>query len=213
VRIVVSQNMTLDGRVEMLEDWFDPARQDPELSAELRRQTAREDVLLLGRRTFEDLRGYWPRQSGDTTGVAAALDAADKRVVSSTLTDPRWRNTTVVPGDPLEAVRALRRAPGRDVVVTGSIRLAHALILAALVDEFRMFTYPAWQGRGRSFFPDGFDVPHLRRVDGRVFPGGVVYAAYQPAGLDTPGRPRASAADGAEAGEQALAGLGSEQED
>lgn len=203
MRIVITQNMTLDGRIEMLDDWFDPADQDPELAAELHRQTAREDVLLLGRRTFEDFRGYWPHQAEDTTGVAASLDRADKRVVSSTLTDPQWQNTTVIHGDPLDAVRELRRAPGRDVVVTGSIQLAHALIEAALVDEFRVFTHPAWQGRGRSLFPDGFDAPRLRRIEGKVFDGGVVYAAYEPAGLS-------HAEDTADT---ALVGLGSEQED
>jgi dihydrofolate reductase len=203
MRIVITQNMTLDGRIEMLDDWFDPADQDPELIQEMRRQTAREDVLLLGRRTFEDFRGYWPHQAGDTTGVADALDRADKRVVSSTLTDPQWENTTIIGDDPLQAVRELRRHDGRDVIVTGSIQLAHTLIEAALVDEFRMFTHPAWQGRGRSFFPDGFDAPRLRRIDGRIFPHGVVYAAYEPAGLGH--------ADGP--GGATLAGLGSEQED
>ncbi|HRO30809.1 MULTISPECIES: dihydrofolate reductase family protein [Micrococcaceae] len=203
MRIVITQNMTLDGRIEMLDDWFDPADQDPELVGEMRRQTAGEDVLLLGRQTFEDLRGYWPHRADDTTGVAEALDRADKRVVSATLTDPQWENTTVIGGDPLQAVRELRRQDGRDVVVTGSIHLAHTLIEAALVDEFRMFTHPAWQGRGRSFFPDGFDAPRLRRIDGKVFPHGVVYAAYELAGL----------AHGDGPGGTALAGLGSEQED
>ncbi len=203
MRIVIAQNMTLDGRIEMLDDWFDPADQDQELAEEMQRQTAREDVLLLGRQTFEDFRGYWPHRTDDTTGVAEALDRADKRVVSSTLTDPQWENTTIIAGDPLDAVRELRRVPGRDVVVTGSIQLAHVLIEAALVDEFRVFTYPAWQGRGRSFFPDGFDAPRLRRIEGKVFPAGVVYAAYEPAGL----------AHATGTGASALAGLGSEQED
>ena len=203
MRIVITQNVTLDGRVEMLDDWFDPGDQDEELAAEMRRQTAREDVLLLGRRTFEDFRGYWPQhRQDDTTGMAESLDRVDKRVVSSTLTDPQWQNTTVISGDPLQAVRELRRAPGRDTVITGSIQLAHTVIEAALVDEFRMFIHPAWQGRGRSFFPDGFDAPRLCRIDARTFSGGVLYTAYEPAGLPH--------ADGAP---EALAGLGSEQED
>ena len=91
MRIIITQNMTLDGRVEMLDDWFDPQAQDDELSDELMRQSAEEDVLLLGRQTFEDFRGYWPLQTDDTTGVAQHLDRVDKRVVSSTLTDPGWQ--------------------------------------------------------------------------------------------------------------------------
>ncbi|GAA1127012.1 dihydrofolate reductase family protein [Citricoccus alkalitolerans] len=190
MRIVITQNTTLDGRVEMLDDWFDPSNQDEDLAAELMRQTEREDVLLLGRQTFEDFRGYWPLQTGDTTGVAESLDRADKRVISSTLTDPGWQNTTVISGDPQEAVLELRAAPGRDVIITGSIQLCHALIRAGLVDLYRMFTYPAWQGRGRGFFPDGYSVPQLRRTETKAFASGVIYAAFEP-----------------------LAGLGSEQED
>lgn len=180
MRIVITQNMTLDGRVEMLDDWFDPRAQDADLAAEIREQSAREEVLLLGRQTFCDLRGYWPHVTEDTTGVAGLLNRVDKRVVSATLTEPEWQNTTIIRGDPLDAVRALRDAPGGDVVVTGSIMLCHALIEAGLVDEYRMFVYPVWQGRGRGFFPEGSAVPFLRRVATKAFAGGVTYLAYAP---------------------------------
>ncbi|MGO1439224.1 MAG: dihydrofolate reductase family protein [Brevibacterium yomogidense] len=180
MRIIITQNMTLDGRVEMLDDWFDPQAQDDELSDELMRQSAEEDVLLLGRQTFEDFRGYWPLRTDDTTGVAQHLDRVDKRVVSSTLTDPGWQNTQVITGDPLEAARALRDEPGRDAILTGSIRLAHALIAADLVDEYRMFVYPHWQGRGRGLFPDGQPARRLRLLESRAFASGVVFHACAP---------------------------------
>lgn len=180
MRIVITQNMTLDGRVEMLDDWFDPATQDEDLAAELRDQSAREDVLLLGRQTFCDFRGYWPKQTDDPTGIADHLNRVDKRVVSSTLTDPEWQNSTIISGDPLAAVQEMREQPGKEVVVTGSIQLCHALIEAGLVDEYRMFGYPAWQGRGRAFFPDGYAVPSLRLLRATSFAGGVTYAAYEP---------------------------------
>ncbi|MDN5807579.1 MAG: dihydrofolate reductase family protein [Brevibacterium sp.] len=180
MRIIITQNMTLDGRIEMLDDWFDPQAQDEELSAELMRQSANEDVLLLGRQTFEDFRGYWPLQTHDSTGVAAHLDRVDKRVVSTTLAEPEWQNSTVIREDPLQAAAALRDEPGRDVILTGSITLAHALITAGLVDEYRMFTYPVWQGRGRGFFPEDARVPRLRLLDSKPFVSGVVYSAYEP---------------------------------
>ncbi|MFC7401606.1 dihydrofolate reductase family protein [Citricoccus sp. GCM10030269] len=181
MRIVITQNMTVDGRIEMLDDWFDPAAQDEDLAAEMMRQTEQEDVLLLGRQTFEAFRGYWPAHvDDDTTGVAESLNRADKRVVSSTLTDPQWENTTIISDDPLEAVRELRREPGQDVVVTGSIQLSHALITAGLVDLYRMFVYPHWQGRGRSLFPDDHHGTPLRRVESQAFAGGITYAAYEP---------------------------------
>jgi dihydrofolate reductase len=82
------------------------------------------------------------------------LNSVAKYVLSSSLTDPQWSNSTVLSGDPIAAVRELKSAPGRDIVVTGSITLSHALIAAGLVDEFRLFVYPVVQGRGRRLFPD-----------------------------------------------------------
>lgn len=183
MRIIITQNVTLDGRVEMLDDWFDPQAQDEELTAELMRQSANEDVLLLGRQTFEDFRGYWPLQTDDITGVAAHLNQVDKRVVSSTLTEPGWQNSRIIGSEPMRAVAAMRDEPGRDVIVTGSITLAHELISEGLVDEYRMFTYPVWQGRGRGYFHDGAHSarpPRLQLIDSKSFPSGVVYSAYEP---------------------------------
>jgi hypothetical protein len=74
--------------------------------------------------------------------------------VSSTMTDPEWQNSTVLSGDPVEEVRALKEQSGQDIVVTGSITLCHTLIRAGLVDEYRLFVYPVVQGRGRRLFPD-----------------------------------------------------------
>lgn len=176
--LAVTQNVTVDGAVEMITGWFDPAAQDRDLLAEIHRQDRASDAFLTGRRTFEDLRGYWPQQTGDTTGVTAYLDRVRKYVVSSTMTDPGWANTTVLAGDPVETVRALKDAPGADIVVTGSIRLCHTLIDAGLVDEYRLFVYPAVQGRGRRLFPDGYEVPALRLLDAKAFGSGVTYARY-----------------------------------
>jgi dihydrofolate reductase len=69
--MVITQNITLDGSIEMLDDWFDPQLQDDELLAESHRQDAEADALLVGRRTFEDFRGYWPAQVDDATGVVS----------------------------------------------------------------------------------------------------------------------------------------------
>ncbi|MFF0990087.1 dihydrofolate reductase family protein [Kocuria nitroreducens] len=180
--LVITQNVTLDGAVEMLDDWFDPSGEpDPEYLALTRQQDQEADACLLGRQTFEDFRGYWPLQSDDTTGITEYLDQVQKYVVSSTMTEPQWQNSTVLAGDPLEQVRALKDRPGQDIVCTGSITLVHALIAAGLVDEYRLFTYPAVQGRGRRLFPDGHAIPELRLLDARSFGSGVTYAAYRPA--------------------------------
>jgi dihydrofolate reductase len=180
--LAITQNVTLDGSIEMLEPWFDPqGLTDPanaDLLEELHRQDSRADGFLVGRRTFEDLRSYWPRQTDDPTGITAYLNRVQKYVISSTLTDPQWQNSTVLSGQPVEEVRALKEQPGQDIVATGSITLCHALIEAGLVDEYRLFVYPVVQGRGRRLFPDGFECPRLRLVEAKAFRSGITYSRY-----------------------------------
>jgi dihydrofolate reductase len=177
--LAITQNITVDGSIEMLGDWFDPQGQDTDdLLAEIHRQDERADAFLTGRRTFEELRSYWPQQQDDPTGITAYLNQVQKYVVSSTMQDPGWEPTTVLSGDPVSAVRELKEQPGLDIVVTGSITLCHTLIGAGLVDEYRLFTYPAVQGRGRRLFPDGAEAPRLRLLDVKGFGNGVTYTAY-----------------------------------
>jgi dihydrofolate reductase len=183
--LAITQNITVDGSIEMLGDWFDPQGQagvdNSDLLEELHRQDREADGLLVGRQTFEDLRGYWPKQSDDVTGITEYLNRVHKYVVSSTMTDPGWQNSTVLSGDLVEQVQSLKEQPGKDIVVTGSITLCHALIEAGLVDEYRLFVYPVVQGRGRRLFPDGFELPTLRLLDAKSFRSGITYSRYAPA--------------------------------
>lgn len=179
--LAITENITLDGSVEMLGDWFDPQGQGDmsDLMAEIHRQDGEADAFLCGRRTFTDLRGYWRDLPDDTSGVSDYLNTVQKYVVSSTLADPEWDRTTVLSGDPVAAVRELKQQPGRDIVLTGSIRLGHTLIAASLVDEYRLFVYPVVQGRGRRLFPDGHEVPHLELVRSASFTSGVALLVYR----------------------------------
>jgi dihydrofolate reductase len=178
-KLVITQNITLDGSIEMLDDWFDPQLQDQDLLAESHRQDSQADALLVGRQTFEDFRGYWPKQTDDPTGVTDYLNRVHKYVVSSTMTDPDWQNSTVLSGDAVKEVSALKSQPGRDIVLTGSISLAHTLIVGGVVDEYRLFIYPAVQGRGRRLFPGGFSIGRLTRVEPpRAFRSGITLLRY-----------------------------------
>jgi dihydrofolate reductase len=85
---------------------------------------------------------------------------------------------TVLSGDPVQEVRALKEQPGLDIVVTGSITLCHMLIEAGLVDEYRFFVYPVVQGRGRRLFPDGFEVPKLTLLEAMSFRSCITYSRY-----------------------------------
>ncbi len=181
--LAITENITLDGSIEMLDDWFDPARhasgEMDDVLEEIRSQDSNADALLLGRQTFEDFRGYWPNQTDDTSGITDYLNQVNKYVVSSTMTDPEWENSTVLSGDVIEEVRALKEAPGKDIVLTGSITLAHAVIEAGLVDEYRLFVYPTVQGRGRRLFPEGTRFPSLRTVKTRTFKSGVALLKHE----------------------------------
>jgi dihydrofolate reductase len=176
--LAVTQNMTLDGSIEMLTDWFDPTVDDPDLLAESHRQDDQADSLLVGRRTFEDFRGYWPAQDHDTTGITDYLNGVRKYVVSATLTDPQWQNSEILSGDPVDAVRELKSQPGKDIVLTGSISLGHTLIEAGLVDEFRLFVYPVIQGRGRRLYPTEKKSSAMKLLEARAFGCGVVFLRY-----------------------------------
>ncbi|MEV5961587.1 dihydrofolate reductase family protein [Kribbella sp. NPDC051952] len=174
--LIVTQNITVDGVVEA-GDWFGPADGGEDVLDAVREQSARADAFLTGRVTFEEMRGFWPQQSDDETGVTAYLNKVQKYVVSSTLTDPGWEPTTVLPS--IDDVRRLKDAPGADIVCTGSIQLSQALIAADLVDEFRLFVYPTVVGHGRRLFPDGHGKA-LRLTGSRTFTSGVMLLTYRP---------------------------------
>jgi dihydrofolate reductase len=177
--LAITQNVSADGSPELLGDWFDPTAHASDLNDELLRQSEHEDVLLLGRQTFEDFRGFWPKQTEDRTGITAHLNRVRKVVVSSTLGDPEWENSEVLGPDWRDRVRALKEEEDSgDVVCTGSLTLCPALIEEGLVDEFRLFTYPAVQGRGRRLFPDGHEA-RLELTDCRAFSNGVVLTVYR----------------------------------
>ncbi|KHL11112.1 dihydrofolate reductase [Mumia flava] len=178
-RLLLNENITADGRIEMLDSWFDPSPEGDvdDLQAELQRQGEASDGVLLGRQTFEDFRGYWPQHTDEPAG--AHLDQVEKYVVSSSMTDPQWRNSTVLGGDPVDEVRRLKLTDGGDIVMSGSITLAHALLAAGeLVDEICLFVYPYVQGRGRGLVADGTVLPRLELLEARGFRSGVAMLRY-----------------------------------
>ena len=180
-KVVVTENITLDGVIEATEGWFSPAGDEDtsDLEATMREHMKAQDALLLGRNTFESFRGYWPEQTDDTTGVTAHLNQVAKYVVSSTLENPEWENTTVLRGNLTEEVKALKEQAGREIGVTGSIMLVHDLIAAGLVDEYRLFVYPVVLGRGQRLFEDATDMPKLELLEAKPFRSGVVLLSYQ----------------------------------
>ena len=183
--LIVTENITLDGVIDATGGWFAPAGDDAEadqsdVEAALREQSEAADALLLGRMTFEDMRGYWPLQTDDTTGITDYLNKVSKYVVSATLQDPAWEHTTVLRGALIDEISALKSRAGRDIVTTGSMTLVSDLIAAGLVDEYRLFMYPVVLGHGRRLFVDT-GVVELRLVESRSFRSGIVLLRYRTA--------------------------------
>ncbi len=181
-KLVVTENITVDGVIDMAGGWFDPTGQgdQTDIIAATREQQEAADALLVGRNTFVSFREFWPHQTDDPTGVSDYLNAVSKYVVSSTIDDPGWENSTVLGGTPEEEVRALKEAPGQDIVATGSIRLVHALVAAGLVDEYRLFVHPVTVGEGARLFESAGE--QLQLLETRPFSSGVVLLRYAPAG-------------------------------
>jgi dihydrofolate reductase len=181
--LIITENITLDGVIDATEGWFDPAGEEDvdqsDVIAAVREQSEAADAVLLGRRTFEEMRGFWPHQTDDETGVSDYLNRVSKYVVSSTLDDPRWEHTTVLRGPLRREIEALKSAPGADIVATGSMTLVADLIAERLVDEFRLYVYPVVLGRGRRLFEDATGMPPLRLVEARPFRSGIVLLRYR----------------------------------
>lgn len=134
------------------------------------------DMLLVGRVTYESFAGAWPTYEGPFAG---RMNSMPKVVVSTTMTQPDWNNTTVVRD--LDAVQKLKEQDGGPILVAGSSRLVHSLMLAGLVDELRLMVFPVTIGAGIRVFPDEQVKMPWRRVDSSEFSAGVRVDTYHPA--------------------------------
>lgn len=159
---------------------------DDETEAFLGEVYQRADAFLFGRRTYESFAGSWGTGSWGTdqgdNPISAALNSRPKYVASTTLTDPRWADTTVLSGDLAAAVDELKATPGGELQVHGSLSLVRWLFDNHLVDEITLLTYPVVVGQGARLFPDTGPDTALELVDSRATPGGVSIQVYRPTG-------------------------------
>ena len=189
-RIVVTEFVSLDGVVEAPgggEDykhggWSFEIERGEEGNKFKLDETMASEALLLGRVTYEGFAAAWPSRDGE---FADKFNNMPKYVVSSTLTDPEWNNTTVLTGDLAEAVGKLKAEQDGDIVVHGSPRLVQGLIEHDLVDEYRLMTYPVILGSGKRLFGETTDKKTLRLVDSKPVGDGVMILVYAPADSKT----------------------------
>jgi dihydrofolate reductase len=185
-RIVVTEFLSLDGVMEA------PGGDDDFVrgawSFEIERgdegdqfkvdETMGAEALLLGRRTYEGFVASWPSREGE---FADKFNSMPKYVVSSTLEEPEWNNSTVLGGDLPQAVAKLREEHAGDIVVHGSAQLVQGLIEHDLVDELRLMVYPVVLGTGKRLFGDTNDKKRLRLADSKTVGDGVTILVYQAA--------------------------------
>jgi dihydrofolate reductase len=140
-------------------------------------ETMQTEALLLGRVTYEGFAAAWPSREGE---FADKFNTMPKYVVSSTLRDPAWNNTTVLDGDIVLAVSKLREDTEGDLVVHGSRQLVQTLLEHDLVDELRLMVFPVMLGSGQRLFGDTSDKKVLQLVEARTVGDGITILIYRP---------------------------------
>jgi dihydrofolate reductase len=181
VKLVVHTFTTLDGVMQapggVEEDasgafahggWIVPFA-DADMGTVVEGWFAEADEILLGRRTYELMQGYWSEVTDPANGVARQLNGRPKHVVSTSLGTAAWSNSAIVSGDLGENVAALKAKPGGELQVHGSWQLVQSLNALRLVDEYRLITFPVVVGEGKRLFhdgtpPTGFEVLELRSL-------------------------------------------------
>jgi dihydrofolate reductase len=183
-RIVVTEFVSLDGVMEA------PGGEDfkyPGWSFEFDRgddgnqfkldETRQADALLIGRRTYESFAGAWPQREGE---FADKFNTMPKFVVSTTLGDPEWNNTTVLDsGDATAQVRELKEEFDGELQVPGSHRLVQELIESDLVDQINLMVFPVILGTGKKVFDEKSERRNLRLKESKVVGDGVVVLIYE----------------------------------
>jgi dihydrofolate reductase len=185
-KIVITEFMSLDGVVEDPgggEDYehggwsFAISRGDEGDRFKLD-EAMGSDALLLGRTTYEGFAEAWPQRDGD---FADKFNTMPKYVVSSTLRDPEWTNSTVIDGDLATAIADIKARHDGDIVVHGSPRLAQGLLAQGLVDELRLMVFPTLLGAGRRLFGESpLELPFRLVKSMLVGDDGVTILVYQP---------------------------------
>ena len=194
-RITVNNNVTLDGVMQA------PGRPDEDrrggfehggwatpyfdqVMAEAAGDGMGRSAMLFGRRTYEDFATVWPNMPGDNP-FTEVLNRSEKYVASRTLHEPlAWQNSTILDGDAVDAVRALRASDGPDLVILGSGELIRSLLPHGLIDQFRLLIHPLVLGSGRRLFETGDAFSTFRLADTTTTTTGVIIATYD-AGADS----------------------------
>jgi dihydrofolate reductase len=183
-KIVISENVSLDGVVQdpagdegfSRGGWVGPIAAREDVAKVALDEALGAEAFLLGRRSYEWLAARWPSRNG---ALADRLNSLPKYVVSSTLEDPHWNNSTVLKGDPVNEVAKLKETLNGEIVVAGSFQLLRTLIEHDLVDELRLKVFPVVLGAGGRLFGQTSDKKQTRLIDSRTLGEGIAYLTYE----------------------------------
>ncbi len=175
-KIVAGLFISLDGVVEAPETWHFPYFND-EMGAIVGAAIAEGDTMLLGRQTYEEFASYWPQQGADNE-MAAQMNDIPKIVVSTTLDEATWQNTTLLKENVAEELTHLKGLPGQNINITGSGTLVRALLRDGVLDELQLLVHPIVVGKGKRLFDDMHEQVPLALKDSRTLGTGVVVLTY-----------------------------------
>lgn len=180
-RLIASEWLSLDGVFDAnsMDTWFSPFESE-ERNQYIRENVHSSDALLLGRITYEMLAQYWPNQRDNQFGISDRLNGMPKHVVSTTLKDGVWNNTSVIDSNVEERVAELKKQRGQDIIIFGSARLVESLMSHGLIDEYRLLVHPVIAVSGKRFFRDGM-AGKLKLARTTTFKNGVMVLRYEPA--------------------------------
>jgi dihydrofolate reductase len=186
-KIVVTEFLSLDGVMEdpggaegFVHGGWSFKFQDPEGMKFKLEETLSHDALLLGRVTYEGFAEAWPGRT-DEVGFAEKMNSMQKFVVSTTLSELEWNNSTLISEHVVEEVAKLKDLPGGDILVAGSRTLVQTLIAQDLVDEYRLMVFPIVLGSGKRLFGESSDASVLTMVDSKALDSGTLILTYRPA--------------------------------
>jgi dihydrofolate reductase len=183
-KIVISENVTLDGVVQdptgeegfTRGGWFGQIKDRPDVAKLALDDALHAEALLLGRRSYEFFGARWPSRNGE---LADRLNSLPKYVVSSTLEDPGWNNSTVLRGAAVDEVSKLKHELDGEILVLASFQLMRALIERDLVDELRLKIFPVVLGAGERLFGETSNTKPMRLLDNQTTDDGVAVLTHR----------------------------------
>ncbi|HEY8928279.1 MAG TPA: dihydrofolate reductase family protein [Mucilaginibacter sp.] len=179
-KLIVSAWITLDGifDAELMNEWFNPF-DSAERQDYIRNGILECDAFLFGRKTYEMLAPYWSSLKNNEMGVADQLNSSPKYVVSSTLKNAGWNNSTIISQNVIEEIKKLKQQSGGNIQIEGSAELIAGMMKAGVIDEYRLLVHPVIIGKGKRFFKDNAQANNLELVKAQALDKEVLALYYR----------------------------------